>query len=111
MVSRYYPGKYGNTFKAGHPKHFELWGSNNPNPDGSFDDSWVLLSEYESVKPSGGGVNDALTTEDQEAAKMVRILLFPIMLLLYVTFVLKRMIHGEKHVICIFTNLHFRCEA
>ena len=68
MVSRYYPGKYGNTFKAGHPKHFELWGSNDPNPDGSFDDSWVL-SEYESVKPSGGGVNDALTTEDQEAAK------------------------------------------
>ena len=58
-----------NTFKAGHPKHFELWGSNDPNPDGSFDDSWVLLSEYESVKPSGGGVNDALTTEDQEAAK------------------------------------------
>ena len=69
MVSRYYPGKYGNTFKAGHPKHFEIWGSINPNPDGSFDDSWVLLSEYESVKPSGGGVNDALTAEDQEAAK------------------------------------------
>mgnify|MGYP000423545850 CR=1 FL=1 len=35
MVSRYYPGKYGNTFKAGHPKHFEIWGSINPNPDGS----------------------------------------------------------------------------
>lgn len=69
MVSRYYPGKYGNTFKAGHPKHFEIWGSTSPNPDGSFDDSWVLLSEYESVKPSGGGVNDALTAEDQEAAK------------------------------------------
>ena len=28
-----------------------------------------IFSEYESVKPSGGGVNDALTTEDQEAAK------------------------------------------
>lgn len=69
MVSRYHPGKYGNTFKAGHPKHFELWGSTNPNPDGSFDDSWVLLSDYESVKPSGGGINDALTAEDQEAAK------------------------------------------
>lgn len=53
MVSRYYPGKYGNTFKQGHPKFFEIYGSNNPNPDGSFDDSWVLLSEYESVKPSG----------------------------------------------------------
>ena len=69
MISRYYPGKYGNTFKAGHPKKFEIWGSLNPNPDGSFDDSWILLSTYESVKPSGGGVNDALTAEDQEAAK------------------------------------------
>lgn len=69
MVSRYYPGKYSNTFKMGHPKHFEIWGSLDPNPDGSFDDSWILLSEYESVKPSGGGVNDALTAEDQEAAK------------------------------------------
>lgn len=69
MISRYYPGKYGNTFKAGHPKKFEIWGSNHPNPDGSFDDSWILLSEYESVKPSGGGVNDALTAEDKEAAQ------------------------------------------
>ncbi len=69
MVSRYYPNKYGNTFQKGHPKIFEIWGSNNPNPDGSFDDSWTLLSEYESVKPSGGGVNDPLTAEDQEVAK------------------------------------------
>ena len=39
--------------------------------------------------------------------KMVRILLFLIMLRLYVIFVLKRMTHGGKHVICIFTNLRF----
>ena len=24
MVSRYYPGKYGNTFNAGHPKHLQF---------------------------------------------------------------------------------------
>lgn len=69
MISRFYPGKYGNTFNAGHPKHFEIWGSNNPNPNGSFDDSWILLEEYESVKPSGGGVKDAMTAEDKEAAE------------------------------------------
>jgi len=34
-------------------KKFELWGSNDPNPDGSWDDSWTLLLEGESVKPSG----------------------------------------------------------
>lgn len=69
MISRFYPGKYGNTFNAGHPKHFEIWGSNNPNPNGSFDDSWTLLEEYESVKPSGGGVKDPMTAEDKEVAQ------------------------------------------
>lgn len=111
MVSRYYPGKYGNTFKAGHPKHFELWGSNEPNPDGSFDDSWVLLSEYESVKPSGGGVNDALTTEDQEAAKNGENFIIPDNARLYVIFVLKRMTHGENTLYASSRTYVFRCEA
>ena len=34
-------------------KKFELWGSMNPNLDGSFDESWTLLLEGESIKPSG----------------------------------------------------------
>ncbi|TZF82805.1 DUF5126 domain-containing protein [Pedobacter sp. BS3] len=33
-------------------KRFELWGSNNPASDGSFD-NWVLLGTFESYKPSG----------------------------------------------------------
>ncbi|TCC99453.1 DUF4959 domain-containing protein [Pedobacter hiemivivus] len=33
-------------------KKFELWGSNAPNPDGSFN-GWVLLGAFESYKPSG----------------------------------------------------------
>ncbi len=33
-------------------KKFELWGSNNPAPDGSYN-GWTLLMEGESVKPSG----------------------------------------------------------
>lgn len=35
-----------------HPKTFELWGSNNPSPDGSYD-TWTLIGTYESVRPSG----------------------------------------------------------
>ena len=33
-------------------KTFELYGSNNPSSDGSFN-SWTLLGAYTSVKPSG----------------------------------------------------------
>ncbi|PQJ68657.1 DUF5000 domain-containing lipoprotein [Polaribacter butkevichii] len=33
-------------------RNFEIWGSNNPSADGSFD-SWDLLGTYEVVKPSG----------------------------------------------------------
>lgn len=32
---------------------FEVWGSNDPNPDGSWDDSWVKLLDGVSQKPSG----------------------------------------------------------
>jgi hypothetical protein len=37
------------------PRTFELWGSTNPNPDGSWDESWTLLGEFEQFKPSGYG--------------------------------------------------------
>ncbi|HMR17943.1 MAG TPA: DUF5000 domain-containing lipoprotein [Sphingobacterium sp.] len=32
---------------------WEMWGSNNPNPDGSWDGSWVKLMDCVSIKPSG----------------------------------------------------------
>jgi Domain of unknown function/Domain of unknown function (DUF4959)/Domain of unknown function (DUF5126) len=35
------------------PKEVEIWGSNKPNPNGSFDDSWTLLATSTQVKPSG----------------------------------------------------------
>jgi hypothetical protein len=31
----------------------EVWGSIDPNPDGSWDDSWTYLATAESKKPSG----------------------------------------------------------
>lgn len=52
-------------FYRGNMKNFEIWGSANPNPDGSYD-SWYKLGTYQSVKPSGlpyGEVSDEdLTT-------------------------------------------------
>ena len=46
-------------------RKFEMWGSFNPNPDGSWDD-WTLLLDEEIIKPSGSpyGVN---TDEDLQA--------------------------------------------
>lgn len=48
-------------YDGGNVKKAEIWGSVEPNPDGSWDDSWVLLATFESVKPSG---SDATTAED-----------------------------------------------
>ena len=46
-------------------KKFELYGSMNPNPDGSWDDSWTLLLDEEVIKPSGLPLGQA-TVEDLE---------------------------------------------
>ncbi|SEP38141.1 protein of unknown function [Mucilaginibacter sp. OK283] len=35
------------------PRVVEIWGSNNPNPDGSYDSSWTLLVSHTQIKPSG----------------------------------------------------------
>ncbi|EDM36091.1 hypothetical protein PBAL39_23827 [Pedobacter sp. BAL39] len=40
------------TYGGGNVKTFELYGSNNPSADGSWD-NWTLLSKFESYKPSG----------------------------------------------------------
>lgn len=39
-------------WENGNPKKFEVWGSNNPPSDGSFD-NWELIKTFTSVKPSG----------------------------------------------------------
>lgn len=39
-------------YRFNHPKVFELWGSNDPNPDGSWE-TWTLVGRFESIKPSG----------------------------------------------------------
>ncbi len=43
-------------WNKGHPRIFEIYGSLDPNPDGSMDDSWTLLGKFECVQPSGNGI-------------------------------------------------------
>lgn len=48
-------------YQESNVKDFELWSSDNPNPNGDYDASWVLLGRYTVTKPSGlpyGKVND-----------------------------------------------------
>jgi len=40
------------------PLKFEIWGSNDPNPNGLWDSTWVKLMDCESVKPSGLPLGD-----------------------------------------------------
>ncbi len=53
----------GHLYKSSAVKKFELWGSNNPDTNGGWN-NWQLLGTFESFKPSGSpmGTN---TTEDQ----------------------------------------------
>lgn len=51
------------------PRMFEVWGSDNPNPDGTWDDSWFLIGEFEQFKPSGYGEGrevGPITDEDHD---------------------------------------------
>lgn len=50
-------------------RHFQVWGSNSPNPDGSWDDSWILLGDFIPKKPSGydtDGTAGTVTPEDKD---------------------------------------------
>jgi len=48
------------------PRTMEIWGSNNPSPDGSWT-NWVLLAAHEQIKPSGLP-NGQLSQADVDAA-------------------------------------------
>ena len=53
-------------YSAGDPRKIEVYGSNAPNMNGSWDESWTLLGAFESIKPSGGGSD--WTSEDIQFA-------------------------------------------
>lgn len=63
MLSRFLMySRLNHEYRFNHPKVFELWGSNSPNPDGSWE-SWTLLGTYNSIKPSGLPLNE-FTADD-----------------------------------------------
>ncbi len=66
LVVFYRRGDY--LYKSGCPDEFEIYGSNNPNPDGSIDDSWTLLRECKTVKPSGLPHGQSTQEDDDYAA-------------------------------------------
>jgi len=58
------------------PRKVEIWGSNNPDPDGSFT-GWTLLTAHEQIKPSGLP-NKQLTQADNDAAAAGETITFPL---------------------------------
>ena len=54
------------SYNYGTPRSYEIWGSNDPSPDGNWD-RWTLLVQCESVKPSGSPVG-VTTAEDRSYA-------------------------------------------
>lgn len=53
----------GHEFSQASVKSFEIYGSNDPNPDGALDDSWTLLGAFTQTKPSGDGPQ--ITADDK----------------------------------------------
>jgi hypothetical protein len=62
--------RLGSEYASGAPKDFEIWGSVNPNPDGSWDSSWFPIGKYESYKLSAG---TTITQEDRTYANVTGI--------------------------------------
>ena len=67
---RLMPSKNSFDYRGVYPQHWQVYGSMDPNPDGSWDDSWFLLKDVRTYKPSGytgdGGAVGDITAEDQE---------------------------------------------
>ncbi len=59
------------------PRVVEIWGSNNPNPDGSYDSSWILLASHTQIKPSGLPEGQ-LSQDDIDAANAGETVTFPL---------------------------------
>lgn len=66
----------GNYFTMHNPRVVEIWGSNNPDPNGSFD-SWVLLTTHTQTKPSGLPEGQ-LSQDDMDAGKNGNTVTFPL---------------------------------
>lgn len=63
----FYPRAHPGQFYSNSPRSFEIWGSNDPNMDGSWE-SWTKLLDCEVIKPSGLPLGQQ-TTEDEVFAQ------------------------------------------
>lgn len=63
-------------FSLHNPRVVEIWGSNDPSSDGSYD-SWTLLTTHEQLKPSGLP-DGQLSNADMEAAALGETVTFPL---------------------------------
>jgi hypothetical protein len=54
-------------YMSGNPRDFEVWGSDDPNPNGSWD-NWTKLGTFHSIKPSGLPLGQT-NAEDQARAR------------------------------------------
>ena len=59
---------YSLLFQATHPKEFEVYGSNSPASDGSWD-SWTYIGTFEGTRPSGLAFGVNANAEDQDYAR------------------------------------------
>lgn len=66
VVHHRYGDGYDGSYTGGDPKIYEIWGSNDPDVDGGWE-NWELLMTCESVKPSGSP-DGTVTTEDVQFA-------------------------------------------
>lgn len=56
-------------YSSSGPRIYQFWGSEKPNSNGSWDESWFLLGEFEQIKPSGYGEGrevGPVTEEDKD---------------------------------------------
>lgn len=58
------------------PRNVEIWGSNDPPSDGSWN-NWILLAKHEQIKPSGLPVGQ-LSQADMDAAEAGETITFPL---------------------------------
>jgi len=58
-------------WQRGQPKEFEIYGSLNPDPEGTWDISWILLGQFEWLHPDGKIFNSAsdITADDLAIVK------------------------------------------
>ncbi|RYE20343.1 MAG: DUF4959 domain-containing protein, partial [Sphingobacteriales bacterium] len=68
--------RQGYYFNLHNPRKVEIWGTNSPDPDGSFT-SWTLLATHEQIKPSGLPAGQ-LSNADNDAAVAGETITFPL---------------------------------